>query len=141
MRFFRFGRAVLSATTLLTVTLYFYLESLRRKFVVPGRLSQDADNLVDIKFNKLLAALAVEMTVGSLRDTVVAGDTVADIDFLRQPHPADQFQITPDGAVADRPILLADFIIQFIDRNVLPQFKKGIEYQLPLRGYLKTFCS
>jgi hypothetical protein len=24
---------------------------------------------------------------------------------------------------------------------VLPQFKKGVEYQLPLRGHLKTFCS
>lgn len=79
--------------------------------MVPGCLSQDADNLFDIELDKLLATLAVEMTVGHLCDAVVAGDTVTDIDFFRQPHPADQFQITPDGAVSDRAILLVDFIV------------------------------
>ncbi len=141
IRSFCFGNVVPSATTFFAVTLHFYSEFLRRKLMVPGCSGQYTNNLFDIEFNKLLAALAVEMTVGYLRYAVVAGDAIPNIDLLGQSHSADQFEIAPDSAVSDRAILLADFFIQLINRNVLAQFQKGAEHQLSLRGRLKALCS
>ena len=109
--------------------------------MLPGRPGQNADNLLNIKLDELFAAQAVEVTVRDLRDAIVAGDAVPDIDLFGQSHLTDQFQVAPDCAVTDRAILLSHLFVQFIDRNVLTQLEKGAEDQLPLGSHLKPFCS
>ena len=109
--------------------------------MLPGGLGQNTHDLLNAEFDEFFAIQAEEVAVRHLRDTIIAREAVADIDFFRQPDLTDQFQIAPDSTVPNRAIFVPHLLVQLIDRHVLTQLEKGAEDQLPLGGHLEAFGS
>ena len=130
---------ILMCATIFAVSLHLYFVSLGMELQRVRDSCKLSDELFGLKFYQFLATETVQVTMRGARHSVVAGNAVTQIYFLSQADLADQLQISPDGAVADRTIRCPYFVIELVHGHVGTEFKEGPKHELSLGCHFEPF--